>query len=136
MASRKGLAPHVMGYWLKSASMASLAARLMSSGALKSGKPCARFTAFDSIARRVISRITDSVNWEVRSLRNRSRRLAIWTGRTEVFSAEGVIKKRLPPSWRERPLDSGTGSRVHTGLHTNAVPWLTDPIFDPATSRD
>src|SRR5579875_11158 len=41
--------------------MASCAARLISSGAEKSGKPCERFTALCAIARRVISRITDSV---------------------------------------------------------------------------
>src|SRR5882724_12011137 len=53
--------------------MASLAAALMFSGALKSGNPCARFTALCSIASRLISRMTDSVKLEVRSLRNRSR---------------------------------------------------------------
>src|ERR1035437_10311356 len=41
--------------------MASCAARLISAGAEKSGKPCARFTASYCIACRVISRITDSV---------------------------------------------------------------------------
>src|SRR6185437_8231345 len=45
-----------------SAEMASRAARLISAGAGKSGKPCDRFTAPYCSARRVISRITDSVN--------------------------------------------------------------------------
>src|SRR6185369_6899198 len=45
-----------------SCSMASMARRLMSSGAEKSGKPCERFTAPCFSASRVISRITDSVN--------------------------------------------------------------------------
>src|SRR5580704_11660600 len=45
-----------------SAAMASCAARLISAGAAKSGKPCERFTASYWSARRVISRITDSVN--------------------------------------------------------------------------
>ena len=62
MASRNPRAPHVMAYWLTSASIASTAARLTSSGAGKSGNPCARLTAPRSIASRVISRITDSVN--------------------------------------------------------------------------
>src|SRR5229473_321248 len=73
--------------------MACCAACLMASGALKSGKPCARLTALYSIARRVISRITDSVNWEVRLLRNRGRRFSIGVGRTRVFSAKGVIRR-------------------------------------------
>src|SRR5258708_1961231 len=62
-----------MLYWFASAVMASRAAVLMSSGALKSGNPCARFTALCSMASRLISRITDSVKFAVRSLRNRSR---------------------------------------------------------------
>src|ERR1700676_5817932 len=41
--------------------MASCAARLISAGAEKSGKPCARLTASYCMACRVISRITDSV---------------------------------------------------------------------------
>src|SRR5579863_539190 len=45
-----------------SASMASCAARLICAGAGKSGKPCERLTALWRMARRVISRITDSVN--------------------------------------------------------------------------
>src|ERR1700693_5302991 len=45
-----------------SADIASCAARLISAGAAKSGKPCERFTALCCNARRVISRITDSVN--------------------------------------------------------------------------
>src|SRR5580700_2609849 len=42
--------------------MASCAARLISAGAGKSGKPCERLTALYCRARRVISRMTDSVN--------------------------------------------------------------------------
>src|SRR5579862_5608931 len=101
--------------------MASIAACLISWLALKSGKPCARLTAFDSIARRVISRITDSVNWEVRPLRNRSRRLAISTGRTEVFSAEGVIQKRLP-SCRRRPPDRRANRLTSENAHLPGDP--------------
>src|SRR5437762_8432316 len=61
MASRNGLAPHVIAYWLMSASIARLAASLISSGAAKSGKPCARLIALCLIASRVMSRMTDSV---------------------------------------------------------------------------
>src|SRR6266436_3041033 len=45
-----------------SSEMACRAASLISAGAAKSGKPCDRFTALCFNARRVISRITDSVN--------------------------------------------------------------------------
>src|SRR5947209_5413144 len=45
-----------------------MAARFKSTGAGKSGKPCARLTAPYRIARRDISRITDSVKRAVRSL--------------------------------------------------------------------
>src|SRR5579863_3068117 len=61
-ALRRDFAPQVMAYWLMSAAMASCAARLISAGAGKSGKPCERFTALCCNARRVISRMTDSVN--------------------------------------------------------------------------
>src|SRR5215468_802409 len=53
-----------------SAATASPAAFLISSGAGKSGNPCARFTAPYVMACRVISRITDSVKCETLSLRN------------------------------------------------------------------
>src|ERR1700692_1880733 len=45
-----------------SAERAWRAASLISAGAAKSGKPCERLTAWCSSARRVISRMTDSVN--------------------------------------------------------------------------
>src|SRR5258707_9294961 len=45
-----------------SSEMACRAASLISAGAAKSGKPCERFTALCFSAKRVISRITDSVN--------------------------------------------------------------------------
>src|ERR1700761_368792 len=61
IASRKFFAPQVMAYWLMSAEMASWAARLISGDAGKSGKPCERLMALLAMARRVISRITDSV---------------------------------------------------------------------------
>ncbi len=54
--------PHVIGYWLWSSAIARRAASLTSSGAAKSGNPWPRLIAPWSSARRVISRITDSVN--------------------------------------------------------------------------
>src|SRR6188768_2593158 len=61
MAARSSGAPQVTAYWLMSASMARAAAALIASGAGKSGKPCDRLTAPCRCARRVISRMTDSV---------------------------------------------------------------------------
>src|SRR5438445_9398090 len=62
MASRSGRAPQVTAYWLMSAWMAAQAASLIRSGAGKSGNPCDRFTPPYNSLRRVISRMTDSVN--------------------------------------------------------------------------
>ena len=53
----------MIAYWFTSARMARHAASLISSGASKSGKPWARLMASWRRARRVISRMTDSVNW-------------------------------------------------------------------------
>src|SRR5437667_7433224 len=63
-----------------SSSMACIATRLTSSGAAKSGKPCERLTAPYFRASRVISRITDSVNW-----------LALRETRREILGAGVVI---------------------------------------------
>src|ERR1700722_16398789 len=62
IASRNFFVTQVKAYWLMSAAMASCAARLISAGAGKSGKPWDKLTALWRIASRVISRITDSVN--------------------------------------------------------------------------
>src|SRR5688500_1659316 len=61
MASRSGLEPQVIAYWLRSASTASAMACLSSGGQAKSGKPWARLTAPCATARRFMSRMTDSV---------------------------------------------------------------------------
>src|SRR3954468_13770813 len=66
MALRRVAVPQVTAYWLMSAFIAAHAASFMGSGIGKSGKPCARFTASCWLAMRVISRMTDSVNDEVR----------------------------------------------------------------------
>src|SRR2546430_365572 len=81
MASRSGFAPQVMAYWLMSSAMALRAASLISSGAAKSGNPCDRLTAPYFIASRVISRMTDSVNW-----------LALRETRREIDGAGVVIE--------------------------------------------
>src|ERR1700741_1786822 len=81
-----------------SAAIASCAARLISAGAAKSGNPCERFTALYCRARRVISRITDSVNCaalvERRSLVAMARsaliRFILW-----LRSVESVVNARV-----------------------------------------
>ena len=62
IARRNSRAPQVMAYWFTSAQMARTAASFTSAGAAKSGNPWARLMASCSMASRVISRMTDSVN--------------------------------------------------------------------------
>src|SRR2546421_5513473 len=81
IASRKSFAPQVIAYWFTSSAIACIATRLTSSGAAKSGKPCERLTAPYFIASRVISRMTDSVNW-----------LALRETRREIEGAGVVIE--------------------------------------------
>src|SRR5712692_3626683 len=61
IALRKFGEPCVIAYWLYSSSIARLAASLIAAGAGNSGNPYARLTAPVLSARRVISRMTDSV---------------------------------------------------------------------------
>src|SRR4030088_1666777 len=70
--------------------MASCAARLISAGAEKSGKPCARLTASYCIACRVISRITDSVKCSTLSERER-------LGWAETWVMGSSLAQELPP---------------------------------------
>src|SRR6185369_900555 len=94
--------------------MASLAAALISSGALKSGNPCARLTALCSMASRLISRITDSVKFAVRSLRNRSRESM--TISREYSSLLGPVKSAVNVGVSDHDLDViagfGEGDRL------------------------
>src|SRR5690242_6692968 len=69
-----------------SCAIASRAASLISAGALKSGNPCARFSALCAIASRLISRMTDSVKCAVRALRKR-RRGAISRATDPIYSS-------------------------------------------------
>src|SRR2546422_6159917 len=69
--------------------MACRAASLISAGAGKSGSPCERLTALCFTARRVISRMTDSVNCSALA---ESMRRAISSARVgAVLDSEGVI---------------------------------------------
>src|SRR5579863_2044614 len=96
MASRNFFAPQVMAYWLMSAAMACCAADLISAGAGKSGKPCERFTAPCFSARRVISRITDSVK---RSAFAERRELAFARGAaTALFGVAGFMLRSVEPA--------------------------------------
>src|SRR5580704_8845754 len=79
-----------------SAAMASCAARLISAGAGKSGKPWERLTALFAMARRVISRMTDSV-----------KSLTLWESSMLVAAAGGcgfagliVLPVKLPVNFR------------------------------------
>jgi hypothetical protein len=58
--------PQVIAYWCLPASIASFAAWTNAAGGSKSGKPCDRLIAPCRCATRVISRMRDSVNTEVR----------------------------------------------------------------------
>ena len=70
--------------------MAARAASLTSAGAGKSGKPCAKLTALCCRARRVISRITDSVKYSAFSESIR-RAVAAILSAVGLASAERVI---------------------------------------------
>src|SRR5450759_4626265 len=83
--------------------MASRAAALRFSAAAKSGKPCAMFTALCSMARRLISRMTDSVKQAVRSLRNRSRESM--TICREYSSLLGSVKSAVHVGIADHDLD-------------------------------
>src|SRR5438067_13703125 len=80
--------------------------RLTSSGAAKSGNPCDRLTAPYFIASRVISRMTDSVNW-----------LALRETRREIEGAGVVIELATDghglTQIRKRPIISLALIRVH-----------------------
>src|SRR5215467_3282717 len=111
-----------------SSAMAWRAASLISSGAAKSGKPCERFTALCFIARRVISRMTDSVNCSAFA---ESMRREIWA----IIESGALIspsKKRQPqtkgrdvscPVWKLHydSLAGVAGGRLHghAGLPIN-----------------
>src|SRR5205823_11233062 len=106
IAARKSRAPQVIAYWFTSASIACMAARLISAGAAKSGKPCDRLTAPCFKASRVISRMTDSVNW-----------LALRETRREIEGAGVVIDLATDghglTQIRKRPIISLALIRVH-----------------------
>src|SRR5438034_11467020 len=83
IASRNPVAPHVIAYWLMSRAIASAAAALSSAGAGKSGNPWARLIAPAAAARRLMSRMTDSVKvsvlWDRRGIAGPMRAEGGWT---------------------------------------------------------
>src|SRR5580693_2832805 len=92
-----------------------------------------------SIAKRVISRMTDSVNPEVRLLTNRDRRFVISMGRNEVFAAEGVIRRAY-----HRPLTDVRGCNASSsawGCSTRAkmagmrTEWISPRLNDPVRTQ-
>src|SRR5712692_9522669 len=115
IAARRVGAPHVVAYWLKpSRSAATAASRILGSGS-KSGKPCAKLTAFSGPLScklsRVISRMTDSVKlWAFSESRSVSR---IGTLQAKLRAGARVASRRPleaalpPPAHRARPARRG-----------------------------
>src|ERR1700691_231273 len=115
IASRSFFAPQVIAYWLTSADIASCASRLIAAGAGKSGKPCERLTAPWRRARRVISRITDSVK---RSALRESFGLAArarsgWAGFIWLSSIKPTINVRVAGHDLHVLARLGERNRVH-----------------------
>src|SRR5712691_9421883 len=108
IASRSGFAPQVMAYWLMSSEIACRAASLISAGAAKSGKPCERLTALCFIARRVISRMTDSVNCSAFA---DSMRRAICA--MEDSGAVIELKSKVYGWWEEKQSKRKTANCIH-----------------------
>src|ERR1035441_2509601 len=129
MASRKGLAPQVMAYWLMSASMASAAALFRTAGAGKSGKPCARLMAPCASARRVISRITDSVNPAIRWLRNREWRTLAVMDTIRGYQVDRPQKAMVCPTSIGDHVDlADTALDLDVDLVGGAVVSRADPV--------
>src|SRR5437667_1628553 len=109
-ASRSRLAPQVMAYWLMSARIAREAASLMTSGAGKLGKPCARLMAPCSLATRVIQRMTDSVKpWVRREVcmdYESSYGKGVGKRRREEASRKGVEERRRGEASKTSPFDA------------------------------
>src|SRR5207253_10701806 len=108
-----------------SSSMACIATRLMSFGAAKSGKPCERLTAPYFIASRVISRMTDSVNWlALRETRRDPLRTGVDTGRGSLQKSSEtlqLLRGMLSQSERMRQLLRKRHSRKPLGRAIGAV---------------
>src|ERR1700723_3209233 len=115
IASRSFFAPQVIAYWLTSAEIASCAARLIAAGAGKSGKPCERLTAPWRRARRVISRITDSVKRSAfrDSFGLAARARSGWAGFIWLSSIEPAINIRVSRHDLHVLARFGERNRVH-----------------------
>src|SRR5271157_441479 len=104
--------------------MASAAACFSDSSAGKSGKPCARLMAPCSMARRVISRMTDSVKLAVRWLRKRVRKAG-----TEDDIVRDYVKPRGSVKWgfREGPAGVAAGGPLASRKERYAHPSIHFP---------
>src|ERR1700732_3354497 len=133
-ASRNGFAPQVMAYWLMSSEMALRAASLISSGAAKSGNPWDRLTAPCFKARRVISRITDSVNCSAfaESMRReicaieRSGTVIVPSQNDEIMSLGAHMLR--PRKERSRYTDNGSTGVASGGLRSQARLPINHPV--------
>src|SRR5450432_1851368 len=94
--------------------MAFRAACLSASGAGKSGKPWARLMAPWRIARRVISRMTDSVNRRIRRLRKRERTELAGVATFREYEKPGWDVKRGGAGGDGRPTGRCFGVRSGT----------------------
>src|SRR5277367_450219 len=125
-----------MAYWLISAEIASCAARLISGGAGKSGKPCERFTAPWRSARRVISRITDSVKRSAfrESVGLAARARSGWAGFIWLSSINPAINVRVARHDLHVLARLGERNRVHE-FGSLAVRLPRRPKYYPVFSR-
>src|SRR6478672_10112672 len=115
-----------IAYWLTSAKIASAAACLSSSGAGKSGKPWARLTAPWAIARRFISRMTDSVNREALALMRPVAVVVASVTRPSLgrrFERERLERDRKPRAASPGALET-LGYHARPGRHSSAVEQL------------
>src|SRR5579875_160495 len=111
--------PQVIGYWLRSASIAAAAACFTAAGAAKSGEPCARLIAWCSTASLVISRMTDSVS-EAALADIRPGRAGAARG-TAAGAGRSAVTGRLPGSRR--------------GGGRGRGPLAVEDVADPAGER-
>src|SRR5258705_5527123 len=94
--------------------LAAHAASFIGSGIGKSGSPCARFTASCWFAMRVISRMTDSVNVDVRRAASISAWLPagiVWPNRTAKYRRRSGGRKAMGGTHRVPPIAANAAVR-------------------------
>src|SRR5690349_19395728 len=109
IAMRSAELPQVTAYWLMLPWIAAHAASFIGSGIGKSGNPCARLTASCWLAMRVISRMTDSVNVEVRraaSIRAWLPARIVWPNRRAKYRRRSGHRKAMGGPHRGPPMSS------------------------------